>query len=182
MARLAAMKYQKIVLLGYMGCGKSTVGKLLAQNLQIPFYDLDQLIEEEIGGPLSTYFQKQGELKFRALEHQLFEKTLAQPQAMVLALGGGTPCYYDHMDTLSRTPGLLSIYLQLPLGPLTDRLFKERAHRPLIADIAQHSQLLEFVGKHLFERTPYYKKATLELALGKASPEAVVQKILAELA
>ena len=176
------MKYQKIVLLGYMGSGKSLIGKLLSESLGIPFRDLDSLIELETNSSIAEYFSSKGEIAFRALEHQVFEKTINNQSSMILALGGGTPCYYDHMETLAKDNSIFSVYLNVALPNLAARLFEEKAKRPLIAQIGTKDQLTEFVGKHLFERNQFYKQADFEILLEHQTPEQIVAMIAQELA
>ena len=176
------MKYQKIVLLGYMGSGKSLIGKLLSQSLGIPFRDLDELIELEANMSIAHYFSSKGEIAFRALEHQVFEKTINDQASVILALGGGTPCYYDHMQTLIKDDSIFSVYLNVALPTLAARLFEEKAQRPLIAQIATKDQLTEFVGKHLFERNQFYKQADFEILLEHQTPEQIVALIAEALA
>ncbi|MGA0431727.1 MAG: shikimate kinase [Flavobacteriaceae bacterium] len=176
------MKYQKIVLLGYMGSGKSLIGKLLSKSLGIPFRDLDTLIELETNSSIAHYFSSKGEIAFRALEHQVFEKTIKNQASMILALGGGTPCYYDHMQTLTKDNNIFSVYLNVSLPTLATRLFEEKEQRPLIAQIATKDQLIEFVGKHLFERNQFYKQADFEIQLEHQTPEEILSVIAQQLA
>jgi len=147
----------KIVLLGYMGSGKSTVGRLLAGRLGIRFIDLDTYIETKLGMDIPRIFKEKGELFFRKKEHELLREVLADPADTVLALGGGTPCYSGNMEAiLKQTPHVF--YLMLPVADLVTRLLKEKEDRPLIRDIAD-KDLPEFIGKHLFERREFYSLA-----------------------
>jgi len=165
----------KIVLLGYMGSGKSTVGKVLAQRLGMSFLDLDDYIETRLGMPVSRIFSEKGELFFRKKEHEYLKEVLQDPADTVLALGGGTPCYSGNMETLlAHTPN--TFYLMLPIGELVTRLRSEKAARPLIRDIPD-GELPTFIGKHLFERRNFYNMAANTIAAGGRDALSVAAEI-----
>ena len=163
-----------VVLLGYMGSGKSTVGKVLAERLNIPFTDLDEYIASEVGTSIPDIFRDRGELFFRKKEHELLIKLLESGQDMVLSLGGGTPAYAGNMDrVLKATPN--SFYLQHSIPSLVARLSDEKEDRPLIAHLPD-PELPEFIGKHLFDRGPFYLQAGHTLACaGKSVLELVTE-------
>ena len=148
-----------IVLLGYMGCGKSTIGKKLAQERQLQFYDLDDLIENQEGQSISKLFETKGELYFRKREAELLRWFISKNDNFVLALGGGTPCYAKNMDFLLEQ-NLLTVYIKAQLKILVGSLQNEKAQRPLISRFDE-SELTEFIAKHLFERRFYYEKAEM---------------------
>ncbi|NDV45091.1 shikimate kinase [Flagellimonas sediminis] len=164
----------KVVLMGYMASGKSTVGRLLASELGIPFLDLDSYIEENEKKPIKTIFSEKGEIYFRKLEHQMLAKILQEHDSVVLSTGGGTPCYGNNMQTILGKADH-AIYLQMSIPDLVDRIATEKENRPLVKDIPDED-LPEFVGKHLFERVPYYSQAQ-HIINGKGKPEEVVAKI-----
>ncbi|RDY57622.1 shikimate kinase [Flagellimonas nanhaiensis] len=147
----------KVVLIGYMASGKSSVGKLLSKQLEIPFVDLDEYIEEQQKMTISKIFSEKGELFFRKLEHQMLQKVLEEHSSLILSTGGGTPCYGVNMDTILNNSDH-SVYLQLSVSGLVDRIANEKDQRPLVSDI-EAKDLAEFVGKHLFERRGFYAKA-----------------------
>ncbi len=148
----------KIVLLGYMGSGKSTVGKALSKCLGFRFVDLDTYIESEEGMTVSAIFEQKGELYFRKKEHEYLAVLLQEKEALILSLGGGTPCYSNNMKlVLEHTTNVF--YLRLTVPELTIRLKEEKENRPLIAAIKEED-LPEFIGKHLFERNNFYNLAT----------------------
>jgi shikimate kinase len=147
----------KIVLLGYMGSGKSTVGRLVARDLKLAFIDLDTYIESKEQAKITTLFKQRGELYFRKKEHEYLQKILGEKDNFVLATGGGTPCYSDNMAVITGKTDA-SFYLNLSVKGLVNRLLKEKADRPLIKDIPD-ADLPEFIGKHLFERSFYYNMA-----------------------
>lgn len=165
----------KIVLMGYMASGKSTVGKLLARQLGADFIDLDDYIEAHEKKTIKTIFLEKGEIYFRKLEYEMLSKALDENPSMVLSTGGGTPCYGNNMQTILEKADH-SIYLQLPISELVDRISKEKEQRPLVRNIAD-ADLPEFIGKHLFERIPYYSLATRVLDCGGKDAETVVKEI-----
>ena len=164
-----------IALVGYMGSGKSTVGKALAASQGMPFTDLDDYIEQRLGQSIPEVFQTHGELFFRKKEHELLLEWLKGHDSGVLALGGGTPCYAGNMDLLLQyTPNV--IYLQMSVPALAARLREEQQQRPLVAHLSAE-ELPEFVGKHLFERAPFYARAPFIIACDARATEAVAQEI-----
>lgn len=165
-----------IGLVGYMGSGKSTVGKLLAKDRGVPFTDLDDYLEERMGKTISGIFADQGELYFRKQEHRLLKELLETGGDRVLALGGGTPCYAGNMDLLlSHTRQV--IYLQMSVPGLAWRLGEEQEQRPLIAHL-DRQELPEFIGKHLFERVPFYAQAPYTVICDHQQPEEIAAEIL----
>lgn len=170
---------EKIILLGYMGSGKSTIGKLLAHSLALPFEDLDDFITRKEGKEISEIFAQKGEIYFRKQELAYLKELLSSPSPMVIALGGGTPCYGKAME-LVRAASPYSFYLQLPTTILMARLLPEKEQRPLIAHLSQED-MEEFLNKHLFERFPFYTQAHFTLPCHGLSPEQIVEKIKAQI-
>tara|TARA_R110002050_G_scaffold84077_1_gene179624 strand:+ start:34 stop:549 length:516 start_codon:yes stop_codon:yes gene_type:complete len=165
----------KIVLVGYMGSGKSTIGKLLAKNLKISFLDLDEIFEERQGNSIANIFKGQGEIFFRKKEHEYLMDVLSQNNNFILSTGGGTPCYSGNMEAMLDTADYV-FYLKISISGLVERLIKEKEHRPLIKNIAD-TDLPEFIGKHLFERNNYYLKATHIVECDNKDPETLVAEI-----
>lgn len=165
----------KIVLLGYMASGKSTVGRLLARQLGISFVDLDDCIEQHQKKSIKDIFSEKGEIFFRKLEHQMLKEVLDSHTAVVLSTGGGTPCYANNMETILQQSDN-SIYLNHSIPVLVERITKEKEHRPLVKNIPDND-LPEFVGKHLFERRPFYMQAEHRVDCDPLSAEEVVAEI-----
>ena len=166
----------KIVLIGYMGSGKTTVGKLLAAELNVKFMDLDEYIESRLNEKIARIFETKGELYFRKKESELLNEILDDDRDLVIAVGGGTPCYGVNMDIiLDKTP--LVFYLKLSIASLTERLHKEKEHRPLIAHLGDED-LPEFIGKHIFERGVFYSRANYTVLGDNRLPEDVKDEIL----
>ncbi|MEM6895156.1 MAG: shikimate kinase [Bacteroidota bacterium] len=166
----------KIVLLGYMASGKSTVGKQLASRINLPFMDLDTVIESRTQQTIPELFEKKGEISFRKEEYYALEAVLEEEEGFVLALGGGTPCYGNNMNLILEKAEQ-SIYLQLSINSLVERLLHEKSSRPLVQHLNEED-LPEFVGKHLFERRQYYSQATHTVICDGKSVEEIVKEIL----
>jgi len=152
-----------ITLLGYMGSGKSTIGVHLATILEYDFIDLDNFIEEKEGVSVKEIFKVKGEIYFRKLEHTSLKEIYALKNNVVLSLGGGTPCFSGNMELIN-SGNSKSIYLKLLPKSLSDRLFIEKAHRPLISHLKTEDDLTEFIAIHLFERQSFYSQATHVIA------------------
>ena len=128
----------KILLLGYMGSGKSAIGSLLSQKTQISFYDLDNEIEKNEQMSIAEIFQTKGEIYFRKKENEMLKAFLALQENFILSLGGGTPCYYNNHELLKAT-GILSIYLKATTDTLVKRLMNEKNSRPLLNNQDENS-------------------------------------------
>jgi shikimate kinase len=164
-----------IFLTGFMGCGKSFWGVRLAENMGIPFYDLDVLIEKRCGEPIPAIFKRLGEAGFRELERETLHESLALPPC-IIATGGGTPCFFDNMDWMN-THGL-TIYLETTPELLAKRLQHEQQFRPLLASVAPH-QLEAHITGLLEQRKPFYTQATITILHSGAEPDFLQQLVQA---
>lgn len=144
----------KIFLVGFMGCGKSTKAKQLANRLNCPVIDLDAVIVADQGKTIAEYFAEHGEAAFRQLESDTL-KTYAYPETCVVATGGGLPCFFDNMEWMNANGN--TIYLQMTPQQLVSRLHN-REKRPLIKGM-DDEQLLAFIEGKLSERNFFYTKA-----------------------
>lgn len=170
-----------VVLMGYMGSGKSTLGRELATVLNYSFLDLDDYISEKENKSVTELFKTNGEIYFRKKEAQYLNEIINQSEYLVLALGGGTPCYGNNMNVLLNAINTKSFYLKLSLPLLSKRLFRERENRPLISHLVSEEELLEFIGKHLFERVQYYNQAQHVITTDNKSKQDIVESILLKL-
>lgn len=170
-------KKMKIILVGYMGSGKSTVGTQLSATLEYPFLDLDATIEAEEGKKIAQIFSEKGEVYFRKLENKRLKEIIAQEGDIVIATGGGTPCYGDAMHILVENKECVTVYLKTSLETLTRRLFAEKASRPLIAHLTSVEEVNDFIRKHLFERSYYYNQASVKITTDALQVEEIVTEI-----
>ena len=168
----------KISLIGYMGVGKTTIGKELSKKLQIQFLDLDTVIESEEKCSISEIFNSKGEIGFRKVERELLISVLEKNRDFVLALGGGTPAYYDNITEI--TENSKTYYLRMPPAKLLERLDKDETHRPLINRIPLEDRL-EFVAKHLFDRRSFYDQAHETIDVADKTISEIVEEIIQRL-
>jgi len=147
---------QKIFLIGYMGSGKTTVGKQLAKELDLPFIDMDVFIENRYHKSISAIFEEKGEAGFREIERKaLFE--IIEFENVVISTGGGLPCFFDNMDVMNQAG--TTIYLKVSVKELAKRLKNGKQKRPLIKDKSQE-EIKDFITENLEKREKFYNKAT----------------------
>lgn len=167
----------KIILVGYMGSGKSTIGKKLSKFVGIPFYDLDKIIEEKEKKSIKSIFKDKGEIYFRKIESQIFNDFISENENFILALGGGTPCYANNHFAL-QNEDITSFYLKANVETLTERLHSEKENRPLISNLNKE-ELNDYVRKHLFDRSHYYLQSKNIITIENKSIEEIKNEILA---
>ncbi|MDR5590939.1 shikimate kinase [Christiangramia sp. SM2212] len=167
----------KIFLLGYMGSGKSYIGKRLAERIEQDFIDFDEEIEKRENSKISEIFEKKGEIYFRKLERKVLEEMTSSPENLVISLGGGTPCYGNNMDLIKNAKDSTSVYLKLNIENLTNRLEQEKSHRPMISHLEDREKLEEFIRKHLFERGFYYNQSEYILDCNTKSADEIITEI-----
>lgn len=148
-----------LVLIGYMGSGKSSIGKKIAKKLNYKLIDLDDFIEEKENATVKEIFETKGEIYFRKKEEEYLLDLLKLEEDVILSLGGGTPCFGNNMQHIINATNSKSVYLKASITKLADKLIEKKAKRPLIAHIETKEDLAEFIGKHLFERSHYYSQA-----------------------
>ena len=166
---------KKIILLGYMGCGKSTIAKLLANLTSISYLDLDEIIEKQENSSVKKLFSDKGEIYFRKLEHQILASLIHNQDSFILSLGGGTPCYSNNYEFL-KADHVISIYLNASVDTLYERLIINSEQRPLIAD-KNPEEMKEFIAKNLFDRSYYYNQAKYKITVEGKSPEEIISEI-----
>lgn len=146
---------KNVMLIGYMGAGKTSVGKVLARKLGMQFYDLDWYIEERYRKKICDIFAEKGEDGFRNIERNMLHE-VAEFEGVVLALGGGTPCFFDNMDYLNQCG--TTVFLDASPSTIVQHLKISHTVRPLLRD-KQGDELLDFISTQIGQRMPYYSKA-----------------------
>lgn len=170
-----------IVLIGYMGSGKSSVAKVLSSKLKTNHIDLDQFIESSEGISISNIFKKKGEINFRKIERKYLENILKSKKYSIISLGGGTPCYFDNIEFINKFSNN-TIFLKTSINELTERLFIEKDDRPIISHLKSKKKLNDFIAKHLFERNKFYNKTKIVIDTDKKGIEEIVGELLDKLA
>jgi shikimate kinase len=146
-----------IFLIGFMGCGKTTIGRKLASRLDCAFVDLDHLFEAREGMTIARYFELYGEERFRQEESAVLKDT-GYPDRAVVATGGGLPCFFDNMEWM-KAKGT-TVYIKLPPRVLADRLQNADIERPVLQQ-KTGDDLVAHIELKLAEREPYYSRANV---------------------
>ena len=149
----------RIILIGYMGAGKTTVGKALAKELGIIFYDLDWYIENRMRKSIAQIFEERGEEGFRKIEYNMLHE-VAEFENVIISCGGGTPCFFDNMDYLNQQGDV--VYLKANPDTLHKHLLMAKVERPLLKGKSTE-ELIAYITEHLKEREPFYSKARYTL-------------------
>lgn len=163
----------KIFLIGFMGCGKTHWGKQLSQKLQIPFFDLDSLIEEREGKSVTAIFAEMGEEYFRMLEKDVLYLVTESHESFVMATGGGTPCFFNNIDYM-KSRGT-TVWINSTVDSLYNRLVKEKETRPLIRSIPDN-ELRSFIIKKYSDRKIFYQQANTILNEEDVTLERLIEK------
>jgi len=169
----------EIVLVGYMGSGKSTIGKYISAKMNLTFIDLDNYIEEKEKMTISQLFAVKGEIYFRKQEGVCLKEILDSQSNYILALGGGTPCYGTNIEQIKKS-NAFSVYLKASIPFLARRLEAGKKNRPLISNL-DDEQLLEYIGKHLFERASFYEQSDYKVVIDHKSIEEIYCDIAVQL-
>ena len=153
----------RIIIIGYMGAGKTTVGKALSKELGITFYDLDWYIESRMHKTVAQIFAERGEEGFRKIERNMLHE-VAEFEDVIVSCGGGTPCFFDNMEYLNQQGE--TVYLKADPEVLYGHLLMGKTVRPLLVGKSKE-ELLTFIHEQLEKREPFYTKAkhTLDVSL-----------------
>ncbi len=146
-----------IYLLGYMGSGKSTLGKKLSTAMGYSFADLDKMIEQSENKHIPEIFEQFGEPYFRKAEQQILHKTF-ELKNTVIATGGGTPCFFDNMQKINSYG--VSVFIDMPTKAIVDRVCNSKTKRPLLQNKTT-DELISFVNEQLHERRIFYQQANV---------------------
>ena len=140
-----------------MGCGKTTLGKCLAQKLGFSFIDVDLFLENRYRKSINQIFEEYGESAFRQIENKILNEIVGFENTVV-STGGGLPCFFDHMELMNQHG--TTIYLKVDVEELANRLETQMSTRPLLKDKTRE-ELNDFIRENLTKREPYYSKAKL---------------------
>ncbi len=162
---------KNIYLVGFMGSGKSTVGKILAEKLNMNFVDIDKLIEEKEGMKIKDIFEQKGESYFRELERKQIEATVKQ-EGLVVSTGGGLGANLDNMNFMKKNGDV--VWLDVSLNTVLDRL-KNDQDRPLL------KQPTEKIKQLFEERKNVYRLANIRVNVDKKTPSQIVEEILTKI-
>lgn len=157
------MTCSRIIIVGYMGSGKTTVGKALSREMGLPFYDLDWYIESRMRKTVKQIFDEVGEEGFRRIERSMLHE-VAEFENVIISCGGGTPCFFDNMDYINQQGE--TVYLKCTPKVLHSHLKMGKTVRPLLLNKTS-DEVDAFIKEQLERREPFYKKAkhTLDVSL-----------------
>ena len=167
----------RIILIGYMGAGKTTVGKALARQLGVAFYDLDWYISSRMHKTIGQIFEERGEEGFRQIERNMLHE-VAEFEDVVISCGGGTPCFFDNIDYMNRQGPV--VYLKATPEVLYDHLAMSKNDRPLLRGKSQEG-LTAFIREQLQRREPFYSKARYTLDVSVMDSYGKIQNAVDEL-
>lgn len=147
----------RVYLIGYMGVGKTTIGKKLANHLNVSFIDLDKYIESKYHKTIPELFSEKGEAEFRKIEQKMLHE-VSEIENVVISTGGGAPCFFDNMKLMNQTG--TTVYIHAKPQELAARLLASKNVRPIIAGKSK-DELIPFISDHLQEREGFYNQAKL---------------------
>ena len=149
------MMPSRIILIGYMGSGKTTVGKVLSREIKLPFYDLDWYIENRMHKSIHQIFEEKGEEGFRKIERNLLHE-VAEFENVIISCGGGTPCFFDNIGYINQQGE--SVYLKCRADVLSAHLRMGKTIRPLLLNKTNEEVEL-FINEQLAQRESFYSQA-----------------------
>ncbi|MFO8129859.1 MAG: shikimate kinase [Bacteroidales bacterium] len=148
----------RIFLVGFMGAGKTTVGRKLARKLDHDFYDTDHVFEEKFRYTIYNFFEHFGEDMFRKLEYGVLQDLIRNTSDVVISTGGGTPCFYDNMDIMNRSG--ITVYLTMHKSSLKQRLIRSKRPRPALKGMSEE-HMEKYIDELLDRRESYYSLARI---------------------
>ena len=168
-----------LFLVGYMGCGKSTLGRKLARRLGIPYADTDALVEEREGASVSDVFRYEGEQRFREVEREVLDRVIGEGAVPVVSTGGGLPTWSDNMARMNAAG--CTVYLRRSAEQIAARLSPHgRWKRPKLRGLDDR-ELVEFMSRNMAEREPFYGQAALTIDGGAMNDDEILEFITEKL-
>ncbi|MCX4282371.1 MAG: AAA family ATPase [Alistipes sp.] len=168
-----------LFLVGYMGCGKSTLARKIARRLGVEAVDTDRAVEDREGATVADIFRYEGEERFREVEREVLERLIADPATRVVSTGGGLPLWRDNMARMNEVG--TTVYLRRSAEQIARRLSPYgRQKRPRLRGLSD-GELVGFMARDIAEREPCYAQARWVFACDALSDDEVAEKILAEL-
>lgn len=165
-----------LFLVGYMGCGKSTIGRKLSRALHLSFVDTDNCIEEREGATVFDIFHYEGEERFREIEREVLEEVIRREEASVVSTGGGLPAWGDNMERLNEVGR--TVYLKRSAENIASRLSPYgRQKRPRLRGL-NDEELVLFMRDDMAKRDPFYSRAVQVIACEGKSDEEIIREII----
>lgn len=165
-----------LFLVGYMGCGKSTIGRKLSRALHISFVDTDNCIEEREGATVFDIFHYEGEERFREIEREVLEEVIRREEASVVSTGGGLPAWGDNMERMNEVGR--TVYLKRSAENIASRLSPYgRQKRPRLRGL-NDEELVLFMRDDMAKRDPFYSRAVQVVACEGKSDEEIIREII----
>ena len=164
---------ERVYLIGYMGCGKTTIGKRLAKSLGWDVIDMDSRIENRYRKTIPDIFASEGEESFRKKERFILEE-LSSLENVVVSTGGGAPCFFDNIDVMNSSG--LCVYIRMTPEALAARLRNAKSNRPLLKDKTEE-ELTNFIKEQLEKRRAFYEQARYVIDNDNGTPEEAAAKI-----
>lgn len=158
-----------------MGCGKTTIGQLLAKKLNCTFIDLDGYIENRFSKSIPTIFEEKGENGFREIENAML-KEVVEIEDIIVSTGGGAACFFNNMEIMNQAGK--TIYLKMSAEKLAERLYLAKNNRPLIKDRSKE-ELPVFIAEMLAKREPFYEQSAIILQNENKTAETACNEIVA---
>ncbi|MBR3455201.1 MAG: shikimate kinase [Bacteroidaceae bacterium] len=163
---------RRIILIGYMGAGKTTIGRILGRNTGLEFFDLDWYVEDRYRTTIPKLFEEKGEDAFRQLEQRMLHE-VGEFEDVVISTGGGTPCFFDNMAFMNRQAD--TVYLKAEPEVLQKHLMMGKSKRPLIQGKSP-DELIAFIRESLAVREPFYAQAKYTLPIDLLTTKGKVQE------
>ena len=166
----------RIFIIGYMGAGKTTVGKSLAQRMNLNYIDTDYFIENRYRKKVSEIFAAEGEERFRNIERSILLE-VSEFEDIVISTGGGLPCFHDNMTIMNERG--ITVYLDVPMEELAVRLGFSKNVRPVLKK-RSGEELIDFIKGNLMVRKPFYEQAKIRFQTGKAYTKNDIELLVKE--